>query len=121
MLILFLAAAGWWHRYVEAAYARLAYRFAKVDSPYDVRYQPGQEERAKAVAGMMDDSVRTIEGVFDTKLDRPVVFCLRTENEYGTYLPLPEAAAVAPSWAKSVYHQKSKTTRQSCEAFLSTK
>ncbi|OAI51656.1 hypothetical protein AYO47_06945 [Planctomyces sp. SCGC AG-212-M04] len=84
-LILVVAALGWWHRYVEAAYARLAYNFARVDSAPDVRYQPGQEDRAKAVAGMMDDSVQRIESVFDTKLTRPVVYCLRTEGEYGTY------------------------------------
>ena len=84
-MILFVAALGWWHRYVEAAYARLAYNFARVDSAPDVRYQPGQEDRAKAVAGMMDDSVRRVESVFNTKLNRPVIYCLRTENEYATY------------------------------------
>jgi hypothetical protein len=89
LVIVFVAAAGWWHRYVQAAYARLAYDFTRLDGQLDVRYQAGQEERARAVAGMMDDSVRAIENVFETKLDRPVVFCLRTENEYGTYSAAP--------------------------------
>jgi hypothetical protein len=84
-LVVTIVALGWWHRYVEAAYARLVYRFIRVDSPFDVRYQAGQEERAKAVAGMLDDAIGRIERVFNAKLNRPVVFCLQTESEYATY------------------------------------
>jgi hypothetical protein len=88
-LLVLIAAAGWWHKYVQAAYARVAYDFTRLDGPNDVRFQEGQEDRARAVAGFMDDSVQAIERVFEMKLDRPAVFCLRTENEYGTYSAAP--------------------------------
>ena len=89
VVIVLIGAAGWWHRFVQAAYARLAYDFQRLDGQVDVRFQAGQEERARAVAEFMDDSVQTVEKVVQTKLARPAVFCLRSENEYSTYTAAP--------------------------------
>ena len=115
VVIVLIGAAGWWHRFVQAAYARLAYDFQRLDGR-SMCVQAGQEERARAVAEFMDDSVQTVEKVVQTKLARPAVFCLRSENEYSTYTAAPGSRGSCTVLGEVCCRRRSRTTPRSSAA-----
>ena len=89
-VLIALAAVGWWqHRIVQAAYARLALEFTRLEDRPDIRYQPGQEKRARAVAGMLEESIRTVENALRINMRSPGVYCMATEQDYSAFTAAP--------------------------------